>query len=50
LRRAKAIAIKRAIATQQEEGIREMDLHLAFDAEYIEKRHLSDDRHHRRLA
>src|SRR5436190_988576 len=34
--RAKAIAIKRAIATQQEEGIREMDLHLAFDAEYIE--------------
>ncbi len=34
--RAKAIAIKRAIATQQEEGIREMDLHLAFDAEYTE--------------
>src|SRR5467141_853761 len=34
--RAKAIAIKRAIATQQEEGIREMDLHLAFDAEYVE--------------
>src|SRR5881398_660181 len=34
--RAKAIAIKRAIATQQEEGIREMDLHLAFDAEYLE--------------
>src|ERR1700736_498202 len=34
--RAKAMAIKRAIATQQEEGIREMDLHLAFDAEYIE--------------
>src|SRR5207302_8536529 len=34
--RAKAIAIKRANATQQEEGIREMDLHLAFDAEYIE--------------
>src|SRR5258708_16222581 len=34
--RAKAIAIKRAIATQQEEGIREMDLHLAFDAEYSE--------------
>jgi proteasome-associated ATPase len=33
---AKAIAIKRAIATQQEEGIREMDLHLAFDAEYSE--------------
>src|ERR1700736_1204295 len=34
--RAKATAIKRAIATQQEEGIREMDLHLAFDAEYTE--------------
>jgi proteasome-associated ATPase len=34
--RAKAIAIKRAIATQQEEGIREMDLQLAFDAEYHE--------------
>src|SRR5438477_5330236 len=34
--RAKAIANKRAIATQQEEGIREMDLHLAFDAEYTE--------------
>jgi len=34
--RAKAMAIKRAIATQQEEGIREMDLQLAFEAEYIE--------------
>src|SRR5881628_293384 len=34
--RAKAIAIKRAIATQQEEGIREMDLQLAFQAEYTE--------------
>jgi proteasome-associated ATPase len=34
--RAKAMAIKRAIATQQEEGIREMDLQLAFDAEYTE--------------
>jgi proteasome-associated ATPase len=34
--RAKAIAIKRAIATGQEEGIREMDLQLAFDAEYEE--------------
>ena len=34
--RAKAMAIKRAIATQQEEGIREMDLQLAFDAEYDE--------------
>jgi proteasome-associated ATPase len=34
--RAKAMAIKRAIATQQEEGIREMDLQLAFNAEYIE--------------
>ena len=34
--RAKAIAIKRAIATQQEQGIREMDLQLAFDAEYVE--------------
>src|SRR5690348_7144402 len=30
--RAKAMAIKRAIATGQEEGIREMDLQLAFDA------------------
>ena len=34
--RAKAIAIKRAIATQQEEGIRETDLQLAFNAEYVE--------------
>ena len=34
--RAKAMAIKRAIATQQEEGIRETDLHLAFNAEYSE--------------
>src|SRR5437763_1739496 len=34
--RAKAIAIKRAIATQQEEGIRETDLNLSFDAEYDE--------------
>jgi len=34
--RAKATAIKRAIATQQEEGIREMDLQLAFNAEYEE--------------
>src|SRR5438477_9015698 len=34
--RAKAMAIKRAIATQQEEGIRETDLQLAFNAEYVE--------------
>src|SRR6201981_2994065 len=34
--RAKAIAIKRAIATQQEQGIRETDLQLAFNAEYME--------------
>ncbi len=34
--RAKAMAIKRAIATRQEEGIRETDLQLAFDAEYTE--------------
>src|SRR6195256_978305 len=34
--RAKAIAIKRAIATQQDEGIRETDLQLAFNAEYAE--------------
>src|SRR5438128_6205871 len=34
--RAKAITIKRAIATQQEEGIRETDLQLAFNAEYVE--------------
>src|SRR5438874_11396596 len=34
--RAKAMAIKRAIATQQEEGIREADLQLAFNAEYVE--------------
>src|SRR5262249_38578927 len=34
--RAKAIAIKRAIATQQEQGIRETDLQLAFNAEYAE--------------
>src|SRR5437016_13259870 len=34
--RAKAMAIKRAIATQPEEGIREADLQLAFNAEYVE--------------
>src|SRR3954466_6224270 len=34
--RAKAIAIKRAIATQQDEGLRETDLQLAFNAEYSE--------------
>src|SRR5437588_1222123 len=34
--RAKAMAIKRAIATQPEEGIRETDLQLAFNAEYTE--------------
>jgi proteasome-associated ATPase len=34
--RAKAMAIKRAIATQQDEGIRETDLQLAFNAEYSE--------------
>src|SRR5213595_2635138 len=34
--RAKAIAIKRAIGTQQDQGIRETDLQLAFNAEYAE--------------
>jgi proteasome-associated ATPase len=34
--RAKAMAIKRAITTQQEDGIREQDLNLAFEAEYNE--------------
>ncbi len=34
--RAKAMAIKRAIATAQEEGIRETDLQLGFNAEYTE--------------
>src|SRR6201989_1405644 len=34
--RAKWRAIKRAIATAQEEGLREMDLQLAFQAEYTE--------------
>ena len=34
--RAKALAIKRAIATQQDEGLREADLQLAFNAEYLE--------------
>src|SRR5437660_394012 len=34
--RAKAMAIKRAIETRQEEGIRETDLQLAFNAEYAE--------------
>lgn len=34
--RAKGIAIKRAIATQQEEGISESDLRLSFEAEYAE--------------
>jgi proteasome-associated ATPase len=34
--RSKGIAIKRAIATQQEEGIRETDLQLSFVAEFSE--------------
>lgn len=34
--RAKAMAIKRSIATQQEEGISESDLQLAFQAEFSE--------------
>jgi proteasome-associated ATPase len=34
--RAKGIAIKRAIATQQDEGIREKDLELSFIAEFTE--------------
>src|SRR5216110_1590825 len=34
--RAKAMAIKRAIAIEQEQGIRETDLQLAFNAEYME--------------
>jgi proteasome-associated ATPase len=34
--RAKAMAIKRSISTQQEQGIREQDLHAAFGAEYSE--------------
>jgi len=34
--RAKAMAIKRAIATQHDQGIRETDLQLAFNAEYVE--------------
>src|SRR5438552_3397950 len=34
--RAKGMAIKRAIATQREEGIRESDLQLSFSAEYSE--------------
>jgi proteasome-associated ATPase len=34
--RAKATAIKRAIATQQDEGISEADLQLAFNAEFSE--------------
>ena len=34
--RAKGMAIKRAIATQREEGIRESDLQLSFNAEYSE--------------
>jgi len=34
--RAKAMAIKRSISTQEEQGIREQDLHAAFDAEYNE--------------
>src|SRR5207244_5970745 len=34
--RAKAIAIKRAIATQQDQGIRETDLQLGFNAEYAD--------------
>jgi proteasome-associated ATPase len=36
IERAKAMAIKRAIGTQQDEGIRETDLQLAFNAEYVE--------------
>jgi proteasome-associated ATPase len=34
--RAKGLAIKRAIATGQEEGISESDLRLSLDAEYAE--------------
>ncbi len=34
--RAKAVAIKRAIATGQEEGISEADLRISLDAEYLE--------------
>src|SRR5438045_7491541 len=34
--RAKGLAINRAIGTQQDEGIRETDLQLAFNAEYAE--------------
>src|SRR5438046_5649115 len=36
LERAKATAIKRSIATQQDEGISEADLQLAFNAEFSE--------------
>jgi len=36
IERAKGIAIKRAIATQQEEGIREKDIELSFIAEFTE--------------
>src|SRR5437764_1696831 len=36
MERSKAMAIKRAIATEQEQGIRETDLQLAFKAEYSE--------------
>ena len=34
--RAKAMAIKRAIASGQDEGISEADLEVAFNAEYLE--------------
>jgi len=34
--RAKGLAIKRAIASQQEEGISETDLRGSFEAEYLE--------------
>ena len=34
--RAKALAIKRSIATQQEEGISETDLQRSFEAEFSE--------------
>jgi proteasome-associated ATPase len=48
--RAKAMAIKRAIATQQEEGIRETDLQAGVQCRVRRERHFPDDRHHRRLA
>ncbi len=48
--RAKGLAIKRAIASQQEEGISESDLRVSLRGRVPRERHLPAERHHRGLA